>query len=239
LALQYHPDKNPGDRNALERFKMITEAYGILIDPVKRAEYDRFLIRADELKRSRTGFSGCRYEDLLRDIFSNPEAREVFEQMAKGGNMRMNERFMKQMFSGGFLFGGVFFGFWGFSACTPHSPDGMIHMGNAPIALFHIFAMIMDRLKTGVSKTVRYVKGFWDSIGGGPAIEDKRLTSAFLEITPIEARRGTTKSVSLETPEGARRYRVKVPGGIKDGVRLRIRDEGLSPCYLVIKVLKQ
>ncbi|MGA1795349.1 MAG: DnaJ domain-containing protein [bacterium] len=237
LALRYHPDRNPGDRNALERFKGITEAYGVLIDAARRVEYDQFLARSDEVKRAGTGFSGYRYEDLLRDMFRNQEAREVFEQMAKGGSIRMNERFMKQIFSGGFLFGGIFIGFWGISSCTPQTPDGMIHMGNAPMALSHMFALIMERLKAGVSKTVRYVKGCWDSIGGGPAIEDKRFQTVYVEITPLEARQGTTKSVSLKTPEGTRRYRIKVPGGIKDGVRLRIRDEGLPPCYLVIKVL--
>lgn len=239
LALRYHPDRNPGDRYALERFKSITEAYGILIDPAKREEYDHFLYHAEKIKRTGAGFSGYRYEELLRDMFRNPEAREVFEQMAKGGGIRMNERFMKQIFSGGFLFGGIFIGFWGFSPHTAQAPDGMIHLGNAPMALSHMFAMIIERLKAGVSKTVRYVKGCWDSIGGGPAIEDKRLPSVYIEITPVEARQGTTKSVILETPEGTRRYRVKVPGGIKDGVRLRIRDKGVPACYLVIKVLKK
>ena len=42
LALQYHPDKNPGDREAEERFKDAAEAYAVLSDPAKRAQYDRF-----------------------------------------------------------------------------------------------------------------------------------------------------------------------------------------------------
>src|SRR5689334_5638693 len=42
LALQYHPDRNPNNKEAEEKFKEAAEAYSVLSDPQKRAAYDRF-----------------------------------------------------------------------------------------------------------------------------------------------------------------------------------------------------
>jgi curved DNA-binding protein CbpA len=54
LALQYHPDRNPGDKAAEEKFKEAAEAYEVLRDPEKRSLYDQFGHQGLE----GTGFSG-------------------------------------------------------------------------------------------------------------------------------------------------------------------------------------
>ena len=42
MAMKYHPDKNPGDKEAEEKFKEVNEAYSVLSDPDKKSKYDRF-----------------------------------------------------------------------------------------------------------------------------------------------------------------------------------------------------
>lgn len=66
LAMQYHPDRNPGDKEAEEKFKEAAEAYEVLSDDTKRANYDRF--GHDGLRNS--GFSSGGFTDI-NDIFSH------------------------------------------------------------------------------------------------------------------------------------------------------------------------
>ena len=51
LAIKYHPDRNPGDSKAEEKFKEAAEAYSVLNDPEKRKQYDLSLIHISEPTR--------------------------------------------------------------------------------------------------------------------------------------------------------------------------------------------
>jgi DnaJ-class molecular chaperone len=58
LARKYHPDVNPGDKGAEQKFKEISEAYEVLRDPKKREQYDRFGRAGDFWRRAGTGAPG-------------------------------------------------------------------------------------------------------------------------------------------------------------------------------------
>ena len=71
LAIKYHPDKNPGDKEAEERFKEIAEAYQVLSTPDMRARYDRYG-HAGVGASAGAGFGGQGFpgfEDILSDLF--------------------------------------------------------------------------------------------------------------------------------------------------------------------------
>ena len=87
LALQFHPDRNPGDKAAEERFKELGEAYQILSDSERRAAYDRFGHAAFEQGGGFGGFDfGAGFEDILGDLFGD------FFGTGRGGRGRSRAR---------------------------------------------------------------------------------------------------------------------------------------------------
>jgi molecular chaperone DnaJ len=69
LAMQYHPDKNPGDASAEVKFKEINEAYQVLSDPQKRGAYDRFGHAAFQQGGGGGPGFGNEFGDFMSDIF--------------------------------------------------------------------------------------------------------------------------------------------------------------------------
>ena len=80
LAMKYHPDRNPGDKEAENKFKAINEAYDVLKDEQKRAAYDRYGKQAfanggmgggNPFNGFDFNFSGGGFSDIFSDIFSD------------------------------------------------------------------------------------------------------------------------------------------------------------------------
>ena len=75
LAVKYHPDKNPGDTKAEDKFKEASEAYGILSDKSKKDNYDNFGHAAFENggggRGGFSGFGGSDFSDIFEDFFGD------------------------------------------------------------------------------------------------------------------------------------------------------------------------
>ncbi len=98
LAKKYHPDMNPGDKEAEKKFKEASEAYAILSDPDKRRQYDQFGHAAFEGGGGGAGgfdFSGMDFGDIFGDIFGDffgGASRRTSNGPMKGASIRASVR---------------------------------------------------------------------------------------------------------------------------------------------------
>ena len=88
LAIKYHPDKNPGDKEAEEKFKEISAAFEILKDEEKRRKYDQF--GHDAFRGGGSSGQGVDPFDLFRDVFGGGGSGgsgfgSIFEDFFGGG----------------------------------------------------------------------------------------------------------------------------------------------------------
>ena len=234
LAMQYHPDRNQGDKTAEEKFKQINEAYAVLSDTPKRQQYDTY------------GDQRFHQQYSSEDIFRGTDFGSIFEEMGLGGR----SNFFSSIFGAGAAGARQGGGFGG-----PQRGQDVEYP--LSIGFMEAYSGVERRVSFSLSDgtqrelTVRIPKGVRTGArlrvsGRGAAsrtagppgdlfvilqvaehpeflrVEDNIEVTLPLKVS--EAFLGCSKMVS--TPDGPKK--IKVPSSVKAGTRIRLRGLGFT-----------
>lgn len=235
LAVKYHPDRNPNDKSAEDKFKEINEAYAVLSDPQKKEQYDTF------------GSSGFHKQYSQEDIFRGFDFGGTFKDMGMGGN----EDIFSRLFGGAFGRGG---GMGGYRPGPQRGSDLEMETdvsfrdavnGAEKVVAFRRNGKreeLKIKIPAGVDNgsKIRISGKGGQGEGGGPAgdlfliirvLPDPVFTrdggDLFVErqIPFSAACLGT--SMDIPTLEGDKR--IKIPAGIQPGTKIRLKGYGVKP----------
>lgn len=243
LALRYHPDKNPGDSLAEEKFRLISEAYSVLGDPQKRAEYDE--------KRSKR--AERRGDGRGAEQAQQPHRYRPFGDLLGGITIRVPRTKS--------VLGRILLSF--INAVKGKAPRSPWNIGDITIEL----TISMREASRGTKKMIEIRREeICPSCGGSGKSVDSTLEpctrcggtgNVFIKrgnsvmTSPCSVCDGTGFILThpcptchgLGTIETPQRLSVKIPPGVKDKTRIRIKGQGrLDPggrrgdLYAVIRV---
>ncbi|TPW26470.1 molecular chaperone DnaJ [Pararhizobium mangrovi] len=211
LAMKYHPDKNPDNKDAEVRFKEINEAYETLKDPQKRAAYDRYGHAAFENGGAGGGFGGGGgfgaggFSDIFEDIFGEMmggRARRSTGGRERGADLRYNmEVDLEEAFAG-------------------------------KTAQIHVPTSITCDVCSGSGAKPGSQPQTCQTCGGNGRVRAAQGFFSVERTCPTCQGRGQTISDPCDKCHGQgrvteeRSLSVNIPSGIEDGTRIRLAGEG-------------
>jgi molecular chaperone DnaJ len=216
LAAQYHPDKNPNDASAEEKFKEVQNAYDVLSDTEKRKQYDAF---GGDGRRGGPGFDPRNFD------------------FGGGGNFTIND-----LGDLGDLFGGLFGGRGGRGARRAQPERGADVEVAVNVSFEDSLRGLETKIPVQVTTACRECGGSGAEPGTSPiicpqcngrgVIAESQGLFALSEPCPRCRGNGTVVEKPCHRCNGTGRevrtktYTVKIPAGVKDGTRIRLKGKG-------------
>lgn len=240
LAMEYHPDRNRNDPRTEEKFREITEAYGVLMDPSKRREYDLFYSGFySGTQGSQNGSSQFRYsqQDIFENMFRQGFGRDIFEEL--------NKEFQRQGYRSGssffeiVFFGGAAGGLGKILGMIP-GPLGKLGQGLRILQMIGSSLLVLNRMSKSRSSDpagageakpepsiLGSVKGFFAKSLHRAGAEENLDVALRISILPEEAITGAKKKISYKVGDQTEQLAVVIPPGIGSGGKLRLKEKGL------------
>lgn len=239
LAFQYHPDKNPGhEKEAEEKFKDISEAYGILCDKTKREQYD--LRRA-----SPQGFQYSQ-QDIFRETFNNRVTVDELNRMFAQAGLRFDDAFLKRMFfeSNNMVFRVYYAGYGPQGYTSGGGSQGGSQVGPAKGSV-PTQGYKPNFVERGLAKVMMKLTNFALRKALGvqytPPPPDLDLRQE-LGLSSAEAIAGGEKEIVRQGLKKAKKLMLKIPAGIQDGTQIKLTGQGKKKgkeagnLYLTVRV---
>lgn len=234
LAVKYHPDRNPDNKGAEDKFKEINEAYAVLSDPEKKQQYDTF------------GSSGFHKQYSQEDIFRGFDFGNTYKDMGAGGS----EDLFSRLFGGAFGRGGGRGGFRsGPQKGGDHEMEVTVSFRDAAQGAEKQIAFrrngqreeLKVKIPAGVDNGSKIrISGKGAQGEGGGAAGDLFLIVHVMP-DPLFIRDGgdlfversipfsaACLGISLDVPTLEGDKRIKVPAGIQPGTKIRLKGCGIK-----------
>ena len=219
LAVEHHPDRNPNDPKSEDRFKEITEAYGVLMDPVKRKEYDQF--RSGFFSGGQKGpHFNYSQQEIFENMFRQTFGRDIFNDLNtefKSSGFRSGSGFFETI-----LFSGAAGTLGRFLRFIP-GPIGKIGTGLWLLQSVGTSLYTMNKKR----KEQRDASGEPSTASNQVKSGEQNLNLHFeIAIPATEAMSGVKKQITYKLGDQTEQLMVTIPPGFASGGNLRIKEKG-------------